>query len=88
MPKSQSSLLELEGVGPKIAHLVLSVGLGVARTGIVVDTHVQRCVCVCVREREIEHEREMERERERDCRRHARATESGLRSIRLRKVSC
>ena len=65
MPKSQSSLLELEGVGPKIAHLVLSVGLGVARTGIVVDTHVHRCVCVRVCERERVSVRGRDRQRER-----------------------
>lgn len=28
VPKTQASLLDLDGVGPKIAHLVLSVGLG------------------------------------------------------------
>lgn len=28
VPQAQASLLELDGVGPKIAHLVLSVGLG------------------------------------------------------------
>ncbi|EKX40345.1 hypothetical protein GUITHDRAFT_43372, partial [Guillardia theta CCMP2712] len=42
VPASFSSLVQLEGVGPKIANLVLSVGLGDESAGLVVDTHVHR----------------------------------------------
>eukprot|EP00960_Hanusia_phi_P033238 750357-Hanusia_phi.AAC.3 len=42
VPSSFSSLVQLEGVGPKIANLVLSVGLGDETAGLVVDTHVHR----------------------------------------------
>ena len=42
VPHSEAQLLLLDGVGPKIAHLVMSVGLSIPRTGIVVDTHVHR----------------------------------------------
>ena len=42
VPEEYDALLKLEGVGPKIAHLLRSVALGRDDAGIVVDTHVQR----------------------------------------------
>ena len=42
VPTSYDELLALEGVGPKIAHLMRSVAYGEADAGIVVDTHVFR----------------------------------------------
>ena len=42
VPTSYEGLLEMEGVGPKIAHLMRSVAFGEGDAGIVVDTHVLR----------------------------------------------
>ena len=42
VPSTYDSLLALDGVGPKIAHLMRSVAYGEADAGIVVDTHVLR----------------------------------------------
>ena len=42
-PRSLDELLELPGVGPKVAHLQLQIGWGETR-GIAVDTHVHRIV--------------------------------------------
>ena len=42
VPSSYEGLLALEGVGPKIAHLMRSVAFGESDAGIVVDTHVLR----------------------------------------------
>ncbi|KAK3244354.1 hypothetical protein CYMTET_46028 [Cymbomonas tetramitiformis] len=41
IPKSATQLTSLPGVGPKIAHLVMSIAFG-KNSGIVVDTHVHR----------------------------------------------
>lgn len=42
VPSTYDGLLALEGVGPKIAHLMRSVAFGQSDAGIVVDTHVHR----------------------------------------------
>ena len=42
VPTSYDALLAMEGVGPKIAHLMRSVAFGEEDAGIVVDTHVFR----------------------------------------------
>jgi len=42
VPNGLDALQRLPGVGPKIARLVMSVGLGAGGCGLVVDTHVNR----------------------------------------------
>jgi len=42
VPREYDALVQLPGVGPKIAHLMRSVAFGEAEAGIVVDTHVFR----------------------------------------------
>ena len=48
VPSTYDGLLTLDGVGPKIAHLLRSVVFGHADAGIVVDTHVHRVRDACV----------------------------------------
>lgn len=43
VPNSYEALVALPGVGPKIAHLMLSVAFSDEGSGIVVDTHVRGC---------------------------------------------